>query len=565
MDTSAISVPQPANRSRRRLFAWPWAEAAAWLVLLALLIVAVPLFLCMPLTPDVAFYDICARDVLRGRAPEKDFLFLPPPGMPWALAAVRASLGWSSLAVRAADLLIVAVVVALLAVWLRALGLPRIVAAGTVVALSAFYLSTTEWCHCQPDVWMFFPAVIAFHLRCRQVRAQSSTSPARGRTRSLAIVEGACWGAGCLIKPYVIIPGLVVWVTSMALVSRSGPGWRWRAATDTAGLLLGGLLAGALWFGWLLSHGAWDAYWQNYREFHGDYYADASTWQNHTQWLFTKMAPWGLVHLLAVPAAFLCLLAAFARSCFQKLTRPTWRAGGLALLSAFYLGWVYQASYVQLQFHYHLVPTVFLGMVLVAGLAGQVATVRWLFGAFLAFAGYAALSQSAFRPARLVLWERCWREGSSTAFRDRLSLEPGSEMGSTGSDLANVASFLRNQRVADGDLTCFHISTLPLYLELDVRPSTRYLMPAAQLRYFHRHRALIREEIQASNQRFLVTDMAALGLGMEEAQEEAGDPLALPPAVKSGDVARWPFCEPVVFRAGRYYVHRATLLQLTTD
>src|SRR5438477_9665013 len=95
-----------------------FVEAAGWLALAALLVVFVPLFLCLPLTVDAAFYSVCARHVLRGGALEKDFLFLPPPGMAWAVAVVRAVLGGSSVALRLADLLAVAAAVWLLARWL---------------------------------------------------------------------------------------------------------------------------------------------------------------------------------------------------------------------------------------------------------------------------------------------------------------------------------------------------------------------------------------------------------------------------------------------------------------
>ena len=100
-------------------------ELLGWSALAVLLVLLVPPFLCMPLTMDTAFYDVCARHVLRGGALERDFLFLVFPGMTWALAVVRATLGGSSVAARAADLAVVAAIVALLLSWLRAAGLPR--------------------------------------------------------------------------------------------------------------------------------------------------------------------------------------------------------------------------------------------------------------------------------------------------------------------------------------------------------------------------------------------------------------------------------------------------------
>src|ERR1700748_2427007 len=109
--------PTPARRRQ--------GELLAWLTLTALLALLLPLYSCMPLTADVAFYDICARYVLRGGALERDLLCLMPPGMTWSPAAVRATLGGSSVAARAADLAVVAGLIALLAAWVRGAGLSR--------------------------------------------------------------------------------------------------------------------------------------------------------------------------------------------------------------------------------------------------------------------------------------------------------------------------------------------------------------------------------------------------------------------------------------------------------
>src|SRR4051794_13753425 len=115
-------------------------EALGWLALAALLVVAVPLFVRMPVISDVAYYDICARQVLRGGALERDLFFLPPPGIVWSRILVRSLLGWSSEAVRLADLAVVSAIIWLLARWLRAAGLPRAVRVWTAVLLFAFYL-----------------------------------------------------------------------------------------------------------------------------------------------------------------------------------------------------------------------------------------------------------------------------------------------------------------------------------------------------------------------------------------------------------------------------------------
>src|SRR4051794_26792960 len=131
--------PDTGSASTPRLL-----EALGWLALAALLVVALPLFVRMPVTADVAYYDTCAGLVLRGGALERDLFFLPPPGMVWSLALVRSLLGWSSEAVRLADLAVLSAIIWLLVRWLRKAGLPRVAQVWTAVLLFAFYLSTRE-------------------------------------------------------------------------------------------------------------------------------------------------------------------------------------------------------------------------------------------------------------------------------------------------------------------------------------------------------------------------------------------------------------------------------------
>jgi 4-amino-4-deoxy-L-arabinose transferase-like glycosyltransferase len=168
-----------------------------WLALAALLLLAVPLFLRMPPTVDVAFYGVCAETLLQGGILDRDIVMLQPPGMSWLVAAVHALLGDSVIALRGVDLVIVAAIVALLLRWQRSM----ISSAGLGwlgVALAAFYLTTSEWVHAQPDTWMLLPALAALTIHRRLLEARAS--------RWLALVEGLLWGFGCLIKPFVILP-----------------------------------------------------------------------------------------------------------------------------------------------------------------------------------------------------------------------------------------------------------------------------------------------------------------------------------------------------------------------
>jgi hypothetical protein len=348
----------------------------------------------------------------------------------------------------------------------------------------------------------------------------------------------------------VALPGLLTWLASAALLRRAGPGRARRLAADAAGLLAGGLLMAALWQGWLLAGGTWGAYWHNYAEFRADYYSTRLPWSLAAPALFVKVLPWGLLHVFAVPVA----LGALARAALERRPPAAPDQAAEPLLAGLYLGWLLQANFLQSQYDYHLVPTALLALTLLFGwLRARPAWGRLLLAGFVAVA---VAWQPALRPGRLALWGRCWREGSTPDLKDRLALVA---RGPSWAELERVAGYLREQGLSDGGLLCYEATTLPVGLELGLRPPTRFLQPDTWLRMFTTHRAAIREELKAGPERFIVTDMRALELGLSPTQaaaERPGDPLALPPDIPPGMTSLWPYSEPVVFRAGRYYVHR---------
>ncbi len=498
-------------------------EASAWLALAALLALLVPLFLCMPLTVDVAFYDLCGRHVLRAGALERDVLLLQLPGMPWALAGVRALLGKSAGAVRATDLAVVAGVVALLLLWLRAAGVGRAGRAWLALPLFALYLTTTEWCHAQPDTWMLLPALAALHLRRRQV--EDATRDAASRTVfGRGVLEGLCWGAGCLIKPYVVVPGALAWLAAAALAGRAPDGRR-RLARSAAGVLAGGLLVGAVWLGALAVTGGWAVYWHNWSTFSREFYSMAPPVASRARDVFFRLAPWGLLHVPALLIASASLIRA-ARG----------RAAGdaaLPLLGAFYLGWFVQAVLLQGQFPYHVLPAALLALALIAAWSGATRR-RWVPAALVGFGVVAVAVQPSCQPARLALWGRCWREGGSAELKNRLTLDGAYHFAPDWVELEDVAAYLRSQEVGDGEVIGYNLSTTHLLTLLDVEPPGRFLYPSTMSNIFRSHRATIARELRASAARFAVTDL----------RESGADPPG------------WPYSEPVVFRAGRYAVHR---------
>jgi hypothetical protein len=491
-----------------------------WACLLLLLTVALPLFLCMPLWADVIHYDLCARNLLRGGVHYRDTFDVNLPGMAWLHVAVRSLLGWSSEAMRLADFLVVAVIVGLLVCWLRPLGVTRTVRAWTAVALFACYFSLSEWCHCQRDVWMLLPALTALHLRQAQVRELTGTSPSLSRLLLRGAAEGLLWGLAFWIKPFVLVPALACWLMAACGTWRVSP----RAvAVDGAVVLAGGLLAIGVGVAWLIGSGAWPYLCEVFTDWMPAYGA-ADHWPlGHCKLLYRRLSPWSWAHFLALPIALVTL----RHSADAKHPQ-----NAQALLAALYLGWLVQALLLQKGFDYNLTPLLPLSLTLLVGLRQPCG------GLFLTVLTAVATFQHPLLQAdRLALWPRCWSEGSSAALRTRLQWAPGPNTPDW-VDLERVAAFLRERGVQDGEVTCHGNTTVPLYLDLDLQPSTRFLhlesllhsMPGCQDRFC---RAL-----SASRQRFVVSDVQSV-----DSPERLG--------------TLFPWSEPVVFRAGRYQVHEA--------
>src|SRR3954465_12957366 len=136
----------------------------SWGLLVALLAAGLPLFLRMPLWADVTLYDLAARNVLAGGIHYRDVFDPNPPGLVGVRVAVRSLLGWRPEAIRLFDFGVVSGVILLLLRWL-----PPGRRVWAALLLYLFYLGTSEWCHCQRDVWMLLPALAALRLRQRNL------------------------------------------------------------------------------------------------------------------------------------------------------------------------------------------------------------------------------------------------------------------------------------------------------------------------------------------------------------------------------------------------------------
>ncbi|MFL5243339.1 MAG: hypothetical protein ACJ8FY_14635 [Gemmataceae bacterium] len=509
-------------------------------VLALFLIVNLPLFLSMPLDCDIHFYDVCARNLLRGGVHYRDTFDTNLPGMPWLHTGVRYFLGWSVEAIRLVDVCVLTVVIAFLLRWL-----PSATSLATRVAfalvLYCLYFSVTEWCHCQRDFWMLAPCLLAMELRGRQLaRLCSQGTPA---SISLwAFFEGVVWSIGFWIKPFVAVPALGCWILCGLLVRRRGGGRS--LALDGLLLLGGGLASGAVGMWWLWQSGSWPYFCDIFFVWNRDYVGFDMT--EDLGWLFiagsfVRFFPWVLVHLIAVPVAV------------QTLWSQTPSQNGktnIQLAAIFYLAWLFQAVVLQHFFDYIQLPAIFLGLALAAwrcATTPQVVLKRCLLAFFLICP---VVRYPILLVQRLPFWERSLREGSTAPVKDGLTLLPRVEW----CDLEKVEDFLRQQHVRDGELTCFSIQAISLYNALEVRPSMRHLILQGGYNIFSSHREQIRAELANSSQRYIVVDL----------WKKDRPYLSIPGQPGGDDLPDWVFPknykelypEPsiVLFRAGRYMV-----------
>jgi hypothetical protein len=367
-----------------------------------------------------------------------------------------------------------------------------------------------------------------------------------------------CWGAAFWIKPFVAVPALACWLTSLLLLLRCGVRAPRQVALDAGCLLLGGLAVSGAAVLYLWGSGTWPYFWDVFTTWNPNYRTRKDPLGAvRIGYILTNWVPWTGLHFLAVPIALVALLRAGVGRRGPLTTEPARRE---ALLGAFYVGWWLQVLFLQKTFDYVLAPLILLAVALLAGRMALLKRSLPARAAVLAFGLAALFFSPLLRPERLALWGRCWREGSTPALRDRLQLTitmftPNYE------ELSAVADYLRSRGVQDGELTCWANTTHPLYLELDVKPAIPYMHVDQTLAYFPMKEELIRQQLAASGQRFVVSDLQSIVDTPEAAHaEQPGRPLALPPDFPSEWAELFPWYEPVVFRCGRYLVHEVTRL-----
>ena len=526
----------------------------ALLSLALVFVIAVPPFLRMPLTNDPVYYDLQAYNLWHGGMLYRDIVEPNFPGVVWIHALVRPVVGPSSEALRLVDFLFLSGIVVLFGWGLRVSGISSRVAVWCAAGVYFFYLPQPEWSHCQRDTWVLLPAGAAFVWRLRNlIRSQPAEASFAALFRR-SIFEGFLWGVAIWIKPHVIVPCCVVWLMS----SLAGRNIR-RAAADGFGLLVGGVIAGALGMGWLVGTGTWPAFWDNIVHLNPLYLAArGETWTvPKVLSMFFRLFPWGVLHLLAAPIALLWCVTAIRRKRDSTDSVAKQEAGvsaaTKALWAALYLGWMFQAIAFQILFDYVHIPGIILAMLIVGIWAASTEWRRTVVLAAFAFVIGVCWFSPALAVSRLQLWPECVFQGNFPELRNRLRRiqEPDWV------ELEHVAQYLEKQDLHDGDLICFGNHLVHLYPRLGIQPTNRFVYQAWYLRNIPALRSEIWKDFDDHPPRFIVSDLVTvLGVAKFSAEPGAFGPNSLPAGIPSKFLKSYPLRYPVVYRSGGLLVHR---------
>ena len=515
--------------------------ALPYFCLVALLLFATPLFLRMPLTNDAILFDLQTRLFSEGAVPYRDVLEPNFPGVLWIHSAVRGVLGKSSEALRLFDLVVITAVTWLLGRLTMKSGGTSQSAVWLSAAVLTFYLSSTEWCHCQRDTWLLLPILAATWLRLHRLGNDLPSAAA------LCVAEGFLWGAGLWLKPYAALVAVAVWLVTLRGFRSPRQG-----LMDTAWVLLGGLAAGAGGLAWLVQTEAWPYWLETMQQWNPRYLA-----AGRENWVWPRfkamawrMQPWLALHLLAFPVAVITL-----RQLWQRPRDPADTLTGdlpRLALSTVYLVTMAHVFLLQHLFDYVHAPAVILAIgVFGTWLSQPNRSSHWRF-AVLAFGLLVLTSSPIFKSQRARLWWACVTQPSSPKLQDRLALLANPNR----SHLERVAEFLRQQGVRNGEVCVFNSDLVGLYQRLELRPPTRYVYLFELLTYFPKQREEIMLSVTASGQRFIVTDLASCGMPHSQAMEVGAEgPTAPPPAYRAVNRRDYPWLHRVIFRSGTYLVH----------
>jgi hypothetical protein len=318
---------------------------------------------------------------------------------------------------------------------------------------------------------------------------------------------------------------------------RSRPGVGRLLLVDFTAFLAGGVAVGAAGTVWLVTSGAWPAFVEIMFGWNAEYIRfDVTVGHRglNALGIALRFFPWICVHLPAVPLALQQVyLAARARTAESPPAPGT-------LLAGFYLAWLLQVLLLQHPFDYVHAPAIGIGLtVLACSIRAQPSPLLRVLGCTFFF--FCLLTRVPNLLAeRVALIDRCVTEGGTPELRDRLSWLHQVQW----TDLQRVNDFLLAQHVGDGEVTCFSLTVVSVYRDLDLRPSTRYLFLHDHLLIYKSRHERIWEELSASHQRYVVCDLSRFGHdALRRSLDDEG-------ATTSLETDR------VVFRAGNYVVLR---------
>jgi hypothetical protein len=530
-----------------------------WVTTAMMLAVGVPLFLRMPLWCDATLYGVAAQTVLSGGVHYRDVFDTNPPGFVWLICGVHAVLGTSSEALRAVDLAIVMVILAVLLVLARSAGATPAGLAWVAAAVAAFYPFSHEFNHIQRDVWMMLPAVVA--IRLRMWRCEQASTPASW----MAVAEGLLWGLGCWIKPQVFFIAAGVWLVSAGRLGTSR-----RIMLDLMAVVGGGLLAGLAGLIWLVASGTWPYFldvWMNWNTSYAAIVRQELPFRIRVQ--LDYFPPYSVFAVLAVPLAIWNL---------RQRSSPEPALVRRAILAGFYLAWLITTLLFQRAYHYVHVPETLVMLLVFAvnrwPVPALLVLIQLAGSAFVAvaepqFDHRAAVERNwfyrhlvdrhpALNPHRLNWWSGCFQASPPPELRRGVARWVDHFGGPDPVELAAVATFLRNQHLHDGELIAWHDSPHVLYLDLGLKPAFRFMHVGTVVALGAEQRQRIRNEllVAAPQARFAVSDLYRIT--EQHAQLLDLDAEGLPRVVPRWQRQEFPFDQPVVFRSpnGRYLVHQ---------
>jgi len=521
-------------------------------VLFGALLVGIPIYVRMPPWPDLTLYQEASANLLAGGVHYRDVFDTNLPGFVWLLTAVRAVFGGGSTPARVIDLAVVAAIAALLAVWLRRLGISRSLTAWVCAGVALFYPFTYEFCHVQRDTWMLLPAVAACLLA------------ASGTTRSNGFAVGLLWGAALWIKPHIVVPAAMV-------IFVPGVGEKMRAYLLHRGwIIVGGMACGAAGIAWLIGSGSWPHFLEVFTEWNPDYTKTTlGEMPNRVRYVICWFPAWSLWHVVALPAAVRSVVKS-ARN------RDDQRLRSRAVLSLLYLGWMLQAFVLQRGMDYVHVPETILMLAVLASvrISATPFVLGWLCLLGLAYfvapetmTQYAPESRTfscarprMFSPKVLQYWPDAVYGPTTPQLMDDLAVMDVHCLARF-TELDGVAGYLRtvDPPLGDGQLLAFHDSPHPLYRMLDVKPATRFMHFGTVLD-IRSQKERIGAEVRAAKPRFVVADLMRMQWpgGNPRALAKNGDPLALPAWFPMSRRDRFPWNQSPRFRSGRYVVYEMT-------